>query len=81
MNKIERIFFAPNLRILLEAGANPNGHDKNLCTPLAVMAQRGFYEGLRLLCQFGADTQDVFRLMTGLPGTTFKCFLISPGGG
>jgi hypothetical protein len=35
------------------------------------MAQRGFYEGLRLLCQFGADTQDVFRLMTGLPGTTF----------
>ena len=55
-------------RVLLEAGANPNGSEKNLCTPLAIMAQRGFYEGVRLLCQFGADTQDVFRLMTGLPG-------------
>ena len=52
----------------MEAGADPNGSEKNLCTPLAIMAQRGFYDGVRLLCQFGADTQDVFRLMTGLPG-------------
>lgn len=54
--------------ILLEAGADPNGNEKNLCTPLAVMAQRGYYEGLRLLCRYGADTEDVYRLMTGLPG-------------
>ena len=31
---------------LLEAGADPNGNEKNLCTPLAVMAQRGYYEGM-----------------------------------
>ena len=30
---------------LLETGADPNGNDKNLCTPLAVMSQRGYYEG------------------------------------
>ena len=30
-------------KILLEAGADPNGNEKNLCTPLAVMAQRGYY--------------------------------------
>ena len=39
-------------RILLEAGADPNGDIRNLCTPLAVMAQRGYYEGLRLLCRY-----------------------------
>ena len=55
-------------RFLLEAGADPNGNEKNLCTPLAVMAQRGYYDGLRLLCRYGADTEDVYRLMTGLPG-------------
>ena len=33
------------VRELLEAGADPNGSDKNLCTPLAVMSQRGYYEG------------------------------------
>ena len=38
-------------RILLEAGANPNADIRNLCTPLAVMAQRGYYEGLRILCR------------------------------
>ena len=48
-------------KVLLEAGADPNGNLKNMCTPLAVMAQRGFYEGLRLLCQYGADTEDVYR--------------------
>ena len=51
--------------ILLKSGADPNGNEKNLCTPLAVMAQRGYYEGLRLLCRYGADTEDVYRLMTG----------------
>ncbi len=28
-------------QILLDADADPNGNEKNLCTPLAVMAQRG----------------------------------------
>ena len=32
-------------KALLEAGADPNGNEKNLCTPLAVMSQRGYYEG------------------------------------
>ncbi|HIE82492.1 MAG TPA: ankyrin repeat domain-containing protein, partial [Dehalococcoidia bacterium] len=40
-------------KVLLEAGADPNGHEKNLCTPLAVMAQRGYYEGIKLLCRYG----------------------------
>ena len=39
------------IRILLEKGADPNGDIRNLCTPLAVMAQRGYYEGVRLLCR------------------------------
>ncbi|XP_059083766.1 ankyrin repeat and SOCS box protein 12-like isoform X3 [Tigriopus californicus] len=55
-------------RLLLESGANPNGNDRNMCTPLSVMAQRGYYEGVKLLCRFGADTEDVYRLMTGMPG-------------
>jgi len=50
------------------AGADPNGSDRNLCTPLAVAAQRGYAEGVRLLCQYGADTEDVLRLMSNLPG-------------
>ena len=54
--------------LLLEKGADPNGHEKNLCTPLAIMAQRGYCEGIRILCRYGADTEDVYRLMTGLPG-------------
>ena len=53
---------------LLVAGADPNGSDKNLCTPLAVVAQRGYVQGVRLLCQYGADTEDVLRLMSNLPG-------------
>lgn len=53
---------------LLEAGADPNGSDRNLCTPLAVAAQRGHVEGVRILCRYGADTEDILRLMSGLPG-------------
>eukprot|EP00095_Tigriopus_kingsejongensis_P009856 maker-scaffold853_size88743-snap-gene-0.11 protein:Tk09856 transcript:maker-scaffold853_size88743-snap-gene-0.11-mRNA-1 annotation:"ankyrin repeat containing protein" len=39
-----------------------------MCTPMSVMAQRGYYEGVKLLCRFGADTEDVYRLMTEMPG-------------
>ena len=35
-------------RCLLEHGADPNGDFKNLCTPLAVVAQRGYYEGVKV---------------------------------
>ncbi|XP_071745450.1 ankyrin repeat and SOCS box protein 16-like [Lepeophtheirus salmonis] len=52
---------------LLSVGANPNGNDQNLCTPLSVMAQRGYYEGIKLLCTWGADTEDFYRLLSGLP--------------
>ncbi len=38
----------PTIRELLERGANPNGDEKNLCTPLSVMAQRGYYEGVKV---------------------------------
>ena len=48
--------------LLLEKGADPNGHEKNLCTPLAIMAQRGYYEGIRILCRYGADTEDVLSI-------------------
>ena len=40
-------------RLLLEAGADPNGSQANLCSPLSIMCQRGFYPGVRLLCEFG----------------------------
>ena len=36
------------LRCLLQHGADPNGNFKNLCTPLAVVAQRGYYEGVKV---------------------------------
>ncbi|CAB4066433.1 unnamed protein product [Lepeophtheirus salmonis] len=52
---------------LLSVGANPNGNDQNLCSPLSVMAQRGYYEGIKLLCTWGADTEDFYRLLSGLP--------------
>ncbi len=55
-------------KVLLEHGADPNGDAKNMCTPLCVMAQRGYLQGVKLLCRFGADTEDLFRLSTGLPG-------------
>merc|ERR1719510_56072 len=32
------------------------------------MAQRGYYEGVRLLCRYGADTEDFTRILSGLPG-------------
>lgn len=35
-------------RYLLIKGANPNGSRRNLCAPIAVMAQRGYYEGVRV---------------------------------
>jgi hypothetical protein len=35
-------------RCLLDHGADPNGDDKNLCTPMSVMAQRGYYEGVKV---------------------------------
>ena len=57
-------------RRLLEAGADPNGADRNLCSPLSVMAQRGHEVGVRLLCSFGAETEDVYRLMTGSPSSS-----------
>ncbi len=69
--------------MLLERGSDPNGNDKNLCTPISVMAQRGYYEGVKLLCQYGADTEDVYRLSSGMPGLSLaiaatyhhlKCF-------
>ena len=55
-------------RVLLEAGADPNGSFKNLCSPLSIMCQRGLLEGVALLCEFGADTEDSLRLLQGLPG-------------
>ena len=55
-------------RVLLEAGADPNGSLKNLCSPLSIMCQRGLLEGVALLCEFGADTEDSLRLLQGLPG-------------
>ena len=55
-------------RALLEAGADPNGSLKNLCSPLSIMCQRGFLKGITLLCEFGADTEDSLRLLQGLPG-------------
>ena len=35
-------------RYLLEQGANPNGSDTNLCAPISVMAQRGYYQGVKV---------------------------------
>ena len=35
-------------QVLLEAGANPNGSPANLCSPLSIMCQRGFYEGIKV---------------------------------
>ena len=32
------------------------------------MCQRGLLEGVALLCEFGADTDDSLRLLQGLPG-------------
>ena len=55
-------------RILLESGADPNGSPANLCSPLSIMCQRGFYPGVKLLCEFGADTEDIMRILSGMPG-------------
>ena len=55
-------------RLLLEAGADPNGSQANLCSPLSIMCQRGFYPGVKLLTQFGADTEDIMRILSGMPG-------------
>ena len=55
-------------RLLLDHGADPNGNDRNMCTPLSVMSQRGYYEGVKLLCEYGAPLEDMYRLATGLPG-------------
>ena len=55
-------------RILLESGAAPNGSPANLCSPLSIMCQRGFYPGVKLLCEFGADTEDIMRILSGMPG-------------
>ena len=38
-------------RILLEAGADPNGSQANLCSPLSIMCQRGFYPGIKVASQ------------------------------
>ena len=54
--------------MLLEAGADPNGSQANLCSPLAIMCQRGFYTGVKLLVEFGADTEDIMRILSGMPG-------------
>ena len=35
-------------RVLLEAGADPNGSQANLCSPLSIMCQRGFYPGVKV---------------------------------
>ena len=32
-------------RLLLQAGADPNGSPANLCSPLSIVCQRGFYPG------------------------------------
>jgi len=55
-------------KALLLAGADPNGSPANLCSPLSIMCQRGFYQGVKLLCEFGADTEDVMRILSGFPG-------------
>ena len=55
-------------RLLLESGADPNGSSANLCSPLSIMCQRGFYPGVKLLCEFGADTEDIMRILSGMPG-------------
>ena len=55
-------------RLLLEAGADPNGSQANLCSPLSIMCQRGFYPGVKLLCEFGVDTEDIMRILSGMPG-------------
>jgi len=55
-------------RALLQAGADPNGSAANLCSPLSIMCQRGFYPGVKLLCEFGADTEDIMRILSGMPG-------------
>jgi len=55
-------------KVLLEHGANPNGSMRNLCSPLSILCQRGFHEGIQLLCEFGADTEDVLRILSGMPG-------------
>ena len=39
----------PNIPYHFSPGADPNGNEKNLCTPLAVMSQRGYYEGIGTL--------------------------------
>jgi hypothetical protein len=31
-----------------EAGANPNGSSRNLCSPLSIMCQRGLHEGVQV---------------------------------
>ena len=35
-------------RALLQAGADPNGSTANLCSPLSIMCQRGFYHGVKV---------------------------------
>eukprot|EP00088_Acartia_fossae_P035489 TRINITY_DN36579_c0_g1_i3.p1 TRINITY_DN36579_c0_g1~~TRINITY_DN36579_c0_g1_i3.p1 ORF type:complete len:210 (+),score=17.63 TRINITY_DN36579_c0_g1_i3:439-1068(+) len=41
---------------------------KNLCSPLSVLCQRGFDEGIKLLCEYGVDTEDKLRLLSDMPG-------------
>ena len=51
-------------RVLLEAGADPNASSANLCSPLSIMCQRGFYPGVKVgSCSLS------FRLLI----TTFSC--------
>ena len=35
-------------KVLLNAGADPNGSQSNLCSPLSIMCQRGFYPGVKV---------------------------------
>ncbi|XP_023341382.1 ankyrin repeat and SOCS box protein 1 isoform X3 [Eurytemora carolleeae] len=55
-------------RTLLEHGANPNGSLRNLCSPLSILCQRGLEQGIQLLCEYGVDTEDITRIMSGMPG-------------
>ncbi|KAK4309916.1 hypothetical protein Pmani_018473 [Petrolisthes manimaculis] len=56
------------MKILLEAGAYPEGSRKNRCTPLLVAVRDGFTQGVRLLLQYGADPEPCEQIVTCIPG-------------
>lgn len=43
--------------ILLQAGASPDGDQRNLSTPLHIACQDGYAVGVKLLMDFGAQTE------------------------